>query len=909
MAQKLFLIDGSALYYRSYFAFINNPLINSKGEDTSATYGFLNSLLKLIEDEYPQYLAIIFDTKEPTFRHELYPEYKATREKMPEEMAAQYPRLVETLKTLKFNLLEKDGYEADDVIGTLAKRFASENLDVFIVSGDKDMAQLVNDHIFLYNPGKSNQEAEVLGREEVEKKMGVRPEQIVDWLSLMGDKSDNVPGIPKVGKVTAQKLLRDYQSLDGIYEQIDRLGKKQIRENLINYKDQAITARELVTIHTDVPIEVPLEQIQFTIWEADKADHLMKELEFRRMPDRVLKIAREFGAADNFEVYEEKKSDYHLINDTDSLEWLLKELRKQEQFAFDLETSSLDFSEAEIAGISFCWKAHEAWYLVLNHPDGRLNVKEVLERLQPIFEDRRINKIGQNIKFDALMLAWHEVKVEGIYFDTMIASYLIDPGVQHNLDKMAEYYLNYEMIPIEEVIGRGRKQKKMTELPAEEVYRYGAEDADVTFQLYEIFKDKIKQLQMESLFYDLEIPLIPVLLEMELTGVKLDTDILKKLSKQLSGDIEHLKKDIFERAGQSFNLNSPQQLGPVLFDKLKIHEDLDLRKPPRTKTGQYSTSERVLERYREHPIIQQMMEFRKLTKLQNTYVDALPQLIRPNTGKVHTSFNQTKATTGRLSSSNPNLQNIPIRTELGREIRKAFVASRNDYLIMSADYSQIELRIMAHLSGDDTMIDHFNNNRDIHAATASLIFDIPAGNVESDHRRKAKEINFGIIYGMSKYGLANRLNISVEEAEEFIIDYLATYPKISQYMEAAKAQVKEQGFVETMMHRRRYLPEINSNNQQMREFAERTAINTPIQGSAAELIKKAMMRLHTFILREKSAAAMLLQVHDELVFEVPRSEAGAFSKTVKDIMESAADLNVPLVADCGTGNNWLEAHQ
>ncbi len=908
MPKKMFLIDGSALYYRSYFAFIRNPLINSKGENTSATYGFLMTLLRIIEDEHPDYLAIIFDTKEPTFRHKIYEEYKATREKMPEEMAAQYPRLVDTLKAFNFTLLEKDGYEADDLIGTLARKFASNDLDVFIVSGDKDMAQLVNDHVFLYNTGKNTQPAEILGSEQVKEKMGINPQQIVDWLTLMGDSSDNIPGIPKVGKKTASQLLEQFGSLDNLYRQIDELKEGVVKHNLLEYRDQTDLAKHLATIKTDVPLNVKLDDLKFQLWSMDVVEEILRELEFRRLAERMRAIAQSEGGAPAFQKHDERKTPYKLVRNKEEFEQFLSELAKQREFVFDLETSSLNFLDADIAGIAISWQENEGWYIPLHHPDIALDA-EVLEQLKAVFADPAVRKIAHNIKFDTLILEQHGVAVNGLYFDTIIAAYLLNPSGQHKLDKVAEKYLNYEMIHIEQLIGTGRKQKIMTDISAEIVSPYAAEDADITFQLYRLLKPQIRDHGMDDLFYELEMPLVRVLIEMEKNGMRLDVPLLKSISDKLAKQIEELKDRIYEIAGQSFNLNSPQQLGPILFEKLEIHKDLGLKKPPRTKTGQYSTAEKILERYKEHPVISKIMDYRQMTKLKNTYLDALPQLIHPKTGKVHTSFNQTVAATGRLSSSDPNLQNIPIRSEIGREIRKAFIPSEENYLILSADYSQIELRIMAHLSRDQAMIESFYQDKDIHTATAARIFNIPENEVTSDHRRKAKEINFGIMYGMSRYGLASRLGISVDEAQEFIADYIATYPGIHDFMQKSIQQAVQYGYVETILHRRRYLPEIRSANRQIREFAERTAINTPIQGSAADLIKKAMIHMQNEIVNRKWLARMMLQVHDELVFEVKSNQAERFSRKVKSIMEEAMPLRVPIRVDCGIGKNWLEAHQ
>ncbi len=909
MNKKLFLVDGSALYYRSYFAFSRNPLINSKGENTSATFGFLNVLLKLIELEHPDYLAIVFDTKAPTFRHKIYEKYKATREKMPEEMAAQYPRLIETLKAANFNILEKEGYEADDIIGTLARKFGKDSVDVYIFSGDKDMAQLVNGHVFLYNLPKAQAEPEILNRQKIKEKFKVEPEQIIDWLALMGDKSDNIPGIPKVGEKTASELLNKFGSLEEIYKRIDEVDKNWLREKLLEYREQTKLAKQLATIETNVPIDVDLEDLKFKMWDIQHVGPILKELEFRNLYNRMAAMSRGELNPDAFKKHDRDKVQYTLVDTTEKLDTLIQNLKKNKRFVFDLETSSLNFLDAEIAGIAISWQEDKASYIAVKHQGSGLTSDFVLEKLRPVFEDPSFLKIGQNMKYDALIMEQNGVPVKGMHFDTMIASYLLNPANQHGLDRLSEEYLNYEMIHIEEIIGKkGKKQKVMTDLSAEFVYEYACEDADITYRLYKILKEELKDRGMAELFYGLEMPVMYVLMRMEQHGVKVDEALLKQLSDQLANKIAELQKSIFEKAGEEFNLNSPQQLGVILFDKLQIHKELGVRKPSRTKTGQYSTSEKTLERYVAHPVVASIMEYRKLVKLKNTYIDALPKLIHPKTGKIHTSYNQTVTATGRLSSSNPNLQNIPIRTDLGKEIRRAFIPSKENYLILSADYSQIELRIMAHLSGDETMIENFKKNKDIHAATAALIFNIPVEEVTPDHRRKAKEINFGIIYGMTPYGLASRLGISKEEAQEFIADYFATYPKVGEFMQKMIAFARKHHYVETMMHRRRYLPEILNSNQNIREFAERTAINTPIQGSAADLIKKAMIDVQRYIEDHKIPASMLLQVHDELVFEVDKTVAQSFALKIKDLMEHAAELRVPLVVDWGLGNNWLEAH-
>lgn len=912
MSEKLFLIDGSALYYRSYFAFIRNPLINSKGENTSATFGFLNTMIKILDEERPEYVAIIFDTSKPTFRHEVFPDYKATREKMPDDMRAQYPRMVDTLKKLNFTLIDKDGYEADDIIGMLASSYGDKDLEVYIVSGDKDMAQLVNKNVFLYAVGKGGSGPEIMNSKKVIEKYGVKPEQIIDWLALMGDTSDNIPGVPKVGGKTAAKLLDEYGSIAGIYEKLDAMKQSALKDNLANNKKQAFMSQDLTTIKLDVPMDVALDDIRFKIWDMDVVSQVLKELEFPSLFNRMLALTEQtdFTPAD-ISAFDNSKVKYTLLEDKKSFDLFVTQLKKQKHFVFDLETDSLDNLTAGIAGIAFSWKANEAFYLPVNHSDIKLSEREILVALNPVFSNPRIKKSGQNIKYDISVLEQHGVKVQGVYFDTMIASYVLDPSSrQHGLDYLAEKYLAYKMIPISELIGKGKDEKLMTDLAARDVLPYAAEDADIALRMTHILEDKLKEHGLQKLLFELEMPLMEVLQKVEDNGIKIDLDLLKKLSHEITEEIEQMVKEIYEFAGQEFKISSPQQLGQIMFEEKMIHEELGIRKPKKTKTGQISTSEETLERYSDHPIIAKVLNFRKLTKLKNTYVDALPDMVNKKTGKVHSSFSQVVAATGRLSSNNPNLQNIPIRSELGKEIRRAFIASREDYSILSADYSQIELRIMAHLSGDDTLIKGFQQgDTDIHAVTASLVFNIALDEVTADQRRKAKEINFGIMYGMNKWGLSNRLHITPDEAELFIANYFATYPNIQLFMRQAIAQANEQGYVETMMGRRRYLPEIKSKNRNIREFAERMAINTPIQGSAADLIKKAMIDMQNFIDEQRDCPAhMLLTVHDELVFEVENNYIRDFSKEVELIMAGAMPLKVPVVVESGYGDNWLEAH-
>jgi DNA polymerase-1 len=910
--EKLFLIDGSAIFYRSYFAFIRNPLINSKGENTSATYGFLNTVFKIITDEIPGYLAIIFDTPEPTFRHQVYPEYKATRERMPEEMINSFPRLISALQALQLPILEKSGFEADDLIATLARRYASKELQVLIVSGDKDLAQLVTSDINIYVPAKSAQEPlQILDGKGIKEKYGVWPEQIRDWLALMGDKSDNVPGIPGIGEKTAGTLIEKYKSLENIYRQSATIDRKSVQEKIETHKELAFLSRQLVTLDDKVDLNIDLADLKLKKWDQHQAEILLKDMEFARLLTRAVQAQQLIpgGETQPVQVKSTAKVNYQKINNEQDLEKLTGRWKKIDEFVFDVETDSLDTFVARLAGIAISFSEDEAFYIVLNHPDSKLNEKEVFAKIQPFFTNPQIRKIAQNIKFDTMVLHQHGLGIANLYFDTMLASFLINSSSsQHNLDNLAHEYLDYKMISIEEVIGSGKNQKKMTDLPADSVFEYSCEDADITLKLKNIFAPKLKELQLEKLFYTIEMPLVPVLIDMEEQGVKLDLSLLAAISKKLEQELTGLKKSIYQQAGGEFNINSPQQLGVLLFDKLEIHKLLGMRRPQRTKTGQYATAEQVLERYQKHELPKTILEYRKLYKLKTTYVDALPDLVHPKTGRVHTSYNQAVASTGRLSSVNPNLQNIPIRTEIGREIRKAFIPSSSGSVIMSADYSQIELRIVAHLSGDKNMKKSFLADLDIHAATAAQIFDIPINEVNADHRRKAKEINFGIIYGMSKYGLANRLDISLDEAEKFMINYFATYPSIQEFMRHTIAMASEQGYVTTIMGRIRYMPQIKSTNRQLREFAERTSINTPIQGSAADLIKKAMIDIRAALLAKNLSSRMILQVHDELVFEVPLAEIDMMKVLVKDKMEHAFKLDIPLKVDVGIGANWLEAH-
>jgi len=911
--KKLFLLDGSYLAYRSYFAFANRPLISTKGENTSAPFAFVRTLLKILDEEQPDYLAVVFDTSEPTFRHETYAEYKATRQKMPDEMREQIPRIRQLIEAYRIPLIEVPGYEADDVMATLAKKAAEKDIRVYLVSGDKDLMQLVSDRILMYKPGRSGDDLEIVDPEWIRREWGVDPPQVRDVLALAGDSSDNIPGVPKIGKKTAAQLVNEVGSLEEILRHPERIEKERFRQLILENKEKAELSYRLVQIDDSVPLDIDWESLRVKEPDYDRLIPLLKELEFRSILERYQ------------ETEKKSRQDYRTILSEEDFRRFLEELRKQSSFVFDVETTHQDPLQSELVGMSFSWEEGTAYYLPVRNTEigtaGRpdeislfdsvaqkkegvgLPLASVLPALRTVLEDEHYKKCGQNIKYDMLVLARYGVRIRGIDFDTMVASYLLNPSNhQHNLDALCLEYLNYKKVPTSDLIGKGKKQGSMRDVPLEMISFYACEDADFTLRLRHVFEPKLKEAQLYDLFQTVEIPLIEVLKEMEWHGVALDVDLLKKLSLQIEDQMIELERQIFHEVGQEFNINSPQQLATILFEKLQLPASR------RTKTG-YSTDVSVLEELAKiHPVPRLILEYRQLAKLKSTYVDALPRLINPYTGRLHTSYNQTVAATGRLSSSNPNLQNIPIRTELGRQIRKAFVPGSPDAVILDADYSQIELRIMAHLSGDQRLLETFEKNLDIHAATAAEIFGIPLEEVTENHRRKAKEINFGIMYGMGKYGLSSRLDISVEEAEQYIENYFRKYPGVKTFIEKTIEEARRKGYVTTLMNRRRYLPEINSSNRRMREFAERTAINTPIQGTAADLIKVAMINIHRALKKKRLKTKMIMQVHDELVFEVPEAEVDQVKELVVHHMESALDLKVPIKVDVGIGKNWLEAH-
>lgn len=920
---KLFLIDAYALIYRSYYAFIKNPRINSKGMNTSAIFGFINSLEDVLKREKPTHVAVAFDPAGPTFRHEAFEAYKAQREETPEAIRQSVPIIKEIIRAYRIPILEVPRYEADDVIGTIAKQAALEGFEVYMMTPDKDYGQLVADHIFMYRP-KFGGDYETLGVAEVLEKYQLKDvSQMIDLLGLMGDSSDNIPGCPGVGEKTAQKLLAEFGDIENLLAHTGQLKgaqKKKIEENA----EQIRFSKFLATIKTDAPIRFNAADCVREKPDETRLIEIYTDLEFRTFIDRLTKSDQKQpkkapAEPSLFEIFAPESTDdskystlaelkstphtYHLVDTEEKRVELARFLEGREFFAFDTETDSVEPLTAGLVGMSFAVEEFEAWYVPV--PADKTEATRIVNLFAPALRDPRSTKIGQNIKFDILVLRKYGLRVEGPLFDTMIAHYLLNPELRHNMDYLAETYLKYKTVHIEELIGpKGKSQRSMRDVPVAEVAEYAAEDADVTLRLRNLFAPKIEEAGVHELFYTIEMPLIYVLAEMEATGVTLDTAALKQSSVELTATMNQLEREIIELAGKSFNVNSTRQVGEILFDHLKLDD-----KAKKTKSGGYSTSEEILEKLRpKHPIIGKLLEYRGLKKLLSTYIDALPELIHPETGKIHTSFNQAVTSTGRLSSTNPNLQNIPVRDELGREIRKAFIPDNEDCIFFSADYSQIELRIMAHLSQDPHMIEAFQSGMDIHAATAAKIYGVALDEVTSDMRRKAKTANFGIIYGISVFGLAERLSIPRSESKELIEGYFKTYSRVKEYMDESIETARQNGYVETIFKRKRYLPDIHSRNAVVRGYAERNAINAPIQGSAADIIKLAMVRIYQRFETEKLKSKMILQVHDELNFNVYKEEAELVKKIVLEEMEKVVPLRVPLIADCGEGKNWLEAH-
>ena len=890
---KLFLIDAYALIYRSYYALIRSPRVNSKGLNTSAVMGFLNTLNEVLTKERPTHIGVAFDPAGPTFRHEAYPEYKAQREACPEDIKASVPIIKDMLRAFNIPVIEAEGYEADDVIGTLAVKAAEAGVTTYMLTPDKDYGQLIRPNIYMYRPRHGNAGYEIMGEKEVEAKYGISsPLQVIDLLGLMGDSSDNIPGCPGVGEKTAAKLINEFGSIENLLENTDKLKgaiKKKVEEN----REQIVFSKFLATIKTDVPIPLDLDSLAVADPDEDELRKIFDELEFKST------CSAEFSS---FESLKTTPHDYQLIDTEDGLHRIYDYFITKEILSLDTETTSMNAIDAELVGLSFAVKENEAFYVPV--PANREEAQRIVNIFKPIYENDKIVKVGQNIKYDLEVLANYGVTLAGPMFDTMIAHYLIQPELRHNMDYMAEVYLNYKTIHIDELIGpKGKNQKNMRDLTPTEVYEYAAEDADITLKLKNKLEPELKKYGAERLFHEIEMPLMPVLAEMEMNGVRIDTRSLAETSNILTARMEELERRIYELAGERFNIASPRQVGDILFGKLKIIE-----KPKKTKTGQYVTSEDVLQTLKgKHEIVADILAHRGLKKLLGTYVDALPKLINARTGHIHTSFNQTVTATGRLSSSDPNLQNIPVRGEDGKEIRRAFIPEPG-CLFFSADYSQIELRVMAHLSGDENMIEAFREGHDIHAATAAKIYKEAIDSVTRDQRTKAKRANFGIIYGITVWGLADRLNIGRDEARQLIDGYFETFPHVHEYMEQAKETARSQGYVDTLFGRRRYLADINSRNATVRGFAERNAINAPIQGTAADIIKVAMIRIHRRFKAEGVRAKIILQVHDELNFSVPADEKELVERIVLEEMQGAFEMKVPLTADCGWGANWLEAH-
>ena len=947
--KRLFLLDAYALIFRGYYAFIKNPRINSKGMDTSAIMGFMNSLMDVIKREKPDHLAVAFDKGGSDYRYEMYQEYKAHRDETPEAIKIAVPYIQELLKAMHIPIMEKAGFEADDLIGTLAKQAEKEGYQVFMVTPDKDFAQLVSENIFMYKPARMGNDIEIWGIPEVLEKFEIeRPEQVIDFLGMMGDSADNIPGFPGVGEVTAKKLLKEFGNMENLLENTDKL-KGALKDKIENNKELGILSKKLARILLDCPVTFDATDFELSKPDVEKTDALFQELEFRQMKaqfDKLFGTGKEYDEIDNngaesetpqpikkpaakksneeqFDLFgftdedndtpknhsyyatlETTEHHYQIIQGDLPTKLFLQNLMNQKSVCFDTETTGIDTLHAEIVGMSFSYEKGKSFYVPF--PENQEQAQVLANKFKPFFENEDIEKIGQNIKYDLKILSNYGIQVKGKLFDTMIAHYLINPDMRHNMDILSETYLKYSPKSIETLIGKkGKNQQSMRDVALEEIKEYAAEDADVTLQLKEVFSPILDKAETKKLFEEIEIPLIPVLAAMETEGIRLDVDYLKAMSIDMQKDINEFEQKIYETAGQKFNLASPKQLGEILFDKLKIGG----AKQKKTKTGQYATGEEVLSYLaNEHQIVKDILEWRQMVKLQSTYIDALPNQVDSKTKRVHTDYMQTVAATGRLSSNNPNLQNIPIRTERGRLIRKAFVARDENYTLLSADYSQIELRIIAALSGEENMIKAFQHNEDIHRSTAAKVFNVPIEEVTKEQRSNAKTVNFGIIYGVSAFGLSNQTSLSRSESAALIDAYYKTYPKLKSYMSGQVDFARQNGYVQTVLGRRRYLKDINSANAVVRSGAERNAVNAPIQGSAADIIKIAMINIHKKLTSENWKSKMLLQVHDELVFDVHLSELEKIKPMIKHEMENAIKLDVPLEVEIGSGENWLQAH-
>lgn len=925
---KLFLLDAYALIYRAYYALIKSPRINSKGFNTSAILGFVNTLEDVLKKESPTHIGVAFDPAGPTFRHEAYKEYKAQREETPEVIRLSVPIIKDIIKAYRIPILEVPGYEADDVIGTLATEAGKRGITTYMMTPDKDYGQLVSENVFMYRPKYGDKEFDVMGVEEVKAKFNIEsPAQVIDMLGLMGDSSDNIPGCPGVGEKTAQKLISEFGSIENLLEHTDQL-KGAIKTKVESNVEKIKFSKFLATIKIDVPVELDMDSLKRETPDEEKLRSIFEELEFRTLLERVFKSDKKpsakpapeknafqgdlfgFFADDNTE--EQKNSslkrledmpyDYQLIDTEDKINDFLRIILTKDIFSLDTETTGTDAMTAELVGMSFSYEENQAFYVPV--PQNRDEAQKIVDKFKPVFENEKSIKVGQNIKYDMIVLANYGVTIKGKMFDTMIAHYVLQPELHHGMDYLAEVYLKYDTIKIEELIGaKGKNQRNMRDLSPTDIYKYACEDADVTLKLKNILEKELESNGVKKLFEEIEMPLVPVLAYIERNGVRIDTEALKETSKHFTIRMREIEEEIYKLAGMEFNVSSPKQVGEVLFDRLKIVE-----KAKKTKTGQYVTSEEVLESLKgKHQIVEKILDYRGLKKLLSTYIDTLPELINPKTGRIHTSFNQTVTATGRLSSSNPNLQNIPVRDDDGKEIRKAFIPD-DGCEFFSADYSQIELRIMAHLSGDKNMIEAFKEEQDIHAATAAKIYKIDINEVTREQRSKAKTANFGIIYGISVFGLAERLNVDRKEAKELIDGYFENYPQVKAYMDESIRTAREKGYIETIFKRKRYLPDINSRNAVVRGYAERNAINAPIQGSAADIIKVAMVRIYKRFMEEGIKSKMILQVHDELNFSVLSEEKEKVQQIVISEMEAAYKMKVPLLADCGWGQNWLEAH-
>ncbi|MBT9188045.1 DNA polymerase I [Zobellia russellii] len=942
--KRLFLLDAYALIFRGYYALIKNPRINSKGMDTSAIMGFMNSLFDVIKREKPDHLAVCFDKGGSAERTELFPEYKANRDETPDAIRTAIPYIQDILKAMHIPSVILEGWEADDIIGTLAKQAEKEDYKVFMVTPDKDFGQLVSENIFMYRPARMGNGIEIWGIPEIQKRFGVeRPEQVIDYLGMMGDASDNIPGLPGVGDKTAKKFIEQFGSMEGLLENTDQL-KGKMKEKVEANKELGLLSKKLATICIDCDVTFNAEDYELSVPDSEKVQEIFEELEFRRLKDQFIKIfsgetepqtqvsntetakkqtsTSSSAGSGQFSLFGGDGASAATIADSSSrktikdiphvyqsvapgmaMKLFVQNLMKQTSVCFDTETTSLNPLEAQLVGIAFSWEATKGYYIPF--PENKQEAQELIEILRPFFESETIEKVGQNLKYDIKVLNKYDIKVKGMFFDTMLAHYLINPDMRHNMDVLSETYLNYTPISITELIGKkGKNQLNMRDVPLEKQTEYAVEDADITFQLAQHFRPELAEAKTDILFKDIEIPLLRVLADMELEGINLDEKFLNSLSEDLNNDIKNLEEKIYEAAGEEFNIGSPKQLGEILFSKMKLVD-----KPKKTKTGQFSTAEDVLSYLaKDHEIIQNVLDYRGLAKLKSTYVDALPEQVEPTTGRVHTDYMQTVAATGRLSSNNPNLQNIPIRTERGRQVRKAFVPRNEDYILLAADYSQIELRIIAALSEETTMIEAFKHGEDIHASTASKVFNVPIEEVTREQRSNAKTVNFGIIYGVSAFGLSNQTDLSRSEAKELIDTYYKTYPKLRNYMSEQVDFARDNGYVQTVLGRRRYLKDINGSNAIVRGAAERNAVNAPIQGSAADIIKIAMINIHKKLSEGNYKSKMLLQVHDELVFDIYKPELDELSGLIKSEMENAYKLEVPLDVEVGLGQDWLEAH-